>query len=155
MYGGHKGQNRHGFTMRLEPSGLQKRGKCVPGGVFDGRRRMVAESNERARGSRQFRQKSLISMGAFLVFRGNQEHSTLPVNCIQFGTFEEGHDLAGQMYVETKHLLDQSYKLCLSKGRKRDTKRAMCLPVNEDELSCPGGIIFRYSKTLAPNQKRW
>ena len=94
-------------------------------------------------------------MGAFLAFRGNKEHSHLPVNCIQFGTFEEGHELAGQMYVETKHLLDKSFKLSLSKGRKRDTKRAMRLPVYEDDLSCPGGTIYCYSKTLAPNQKRW
>ena len=65
----------------------------------------------------QFRQKSLISMGGFLAFRGNEEHAKLPVNCIKFGTFEEGHKLAGQMYVETKVLLEKSFKLSLSRGR--------------------------------------
>ena len=45
-------------------------------------------------------QKSLASLGAFLVLRGNKEYTILTVNSIIFERFKKGQTLEGQRYVE-------------------------------------------------------
>ena len=103
----------------------------------------------------EFTRKCLLCFGCFLTFRGLQEHTQLRQNQVEFGYFERGHELEGHMWVRATHLNDKSTKLSFTKGRMRDTKRDMRLPVDPTNLSCPGGTIFRYAQALAPGGDRF
>ena len=102
-----------------------------------------------------FQKKTLICFGGYLAFRGASEHAYLMVQQVQFGVFEAGHPLVGQKCVNITDITDKSHKLTLTNGRKRNTKRAMRLPVHPEDLSCPGGTLFRFKQALAPGQRRW
>ena len=94
-------------------------------------------------------------MGLFFAFRGLDEHTWLRAINIVFGYFEKGHELEGHMYVKSTHLNDKATKLSFTNGRVRDTKRGMRLLVDPNNLSCPGGTIFRYVKAMAPGTDRF
>ena len=84
-------------------------------------------------------------------FRGLDEHAYLRQHQIEFSYFKRAHEIEGHMWVRSTHLNDKSNKLSFTKGRMRDTKRNLGLPVNPDNLCCPDGTIFRYVKALAPS----
>ena len=103
----------------------------------------------------EFRLKVLVCMGLYFVFRGNKEHASLEKSQIEIGQYEKGHDLEGWMYVKPTNLNDKATKLTFSKGRRRDTKKNVRIPVDPTDQACPGGTIYRYYLTLPPTCKRF
>ena len=103
----------------------------------------------------EFTLKCLLCFGLYLAFRGNDEHTFLRTHQVVVGRFEKDHPMEGALYVKTTHLNDKATKISFTNGRKRDTKRAMRLPVDPKNPACPGGTIYRYQQAHSPTADRF
>ena len=103
--------------------------------------------------NRDFTMKCFLCMG--LCFIGLDKHTWLRVHQIKFSYFKQGHEFEGRIYVKSTHLNKKSTKLSFTKERVHGAKLDMRLSVDPNNLSCPGGTIFRHVHTLPPRADRF
>jgi hypothetical protein len=102
----------------------------------------------------QHQQKNMINMGIHFALRGNSEHANLLISQLVEGKYDASHPLAGQHFIKLTGLVDKAHKITSTTPIARNTKNALRIPVDINDMDSPGGSMVRLKRKATPGQKR-